>query len=119
MEKIVNELKKLVDFKDTTDIGDIVLIAAKDPQFVVFAVVTDIERDSSRKDEWWHLYFSVLSIPIQKMTWTLRTPQMSGMEIFTMDGKERFVKAVNMGGPQLKPVASITVPRPGGLKRIK
>lgn len=119
MEELLNELKKLVDFKDTTDIGDIVLIAAQDPQFVVFALVTDIERDPSRKDEWWHLHFSVLSIPIQKMTWTLRTPQMCGMEIFTMDGKERFVKAVNMGGPQLKPVESRSVPKVGGLKRIK
>jgi hypothetical protein len=44
---------------------------------------------------------------------------MCGMEIFTMDGKERFVKAVNMGGSQLKPVESGSVPRPGGLKRIK
>jgi hypothetical protein len=119
MEALVNELKKLVDFKDTTDIGDIILIAANDPQFLVFALVTDIERDPGRRDEWWHLHFSVLSIPIQKMTWTLRTPQMCGMEIFTMDGKERFVKAVNMGGSQLKPVESGSVPRPGGLKRIK
>ena len=119
MENLVNELKKLVEFKDTTDIGDIILIAAEDPQFIVFALVTDIERDPSRKDEWWHLHFSVLSLPIQKMVWTLRTPQMSGMEIFTMDGKERFVKAVNMGGPQLTPAESRPAPKPGGLKRIK
>jgi len=119
MEQLVSELKKLVDFKDTTDIGDIILIAAHDPQFLVFALVTDIERDPGRRDEWWHLHFSVLSIPIQKMTWTLRTPQMCGMEIFTMDGKERFVKAVNMGGIAAQTGRIRIGPAPGGLKRIK
>lgn len=96
MQKLVNELQQIVDFKDTTDIGDIVLIAAKEPQMLLYALVTDIERDSSRKDEWWQVHLSVLSLPIQQMTWTLRTAQMTGMEIFTMGGEERFVKAVNI-----------------------
>ncbi|WP_163336699.1 hypothetical protein [Desulfopila sp. IMCC35008] len=96
MQKLVNELHQIVDFKDTTDIGDIVLIAAKEPQMLLYALVTDIERDSSRKDEWWQVHLSVLSLPIQQMTWTLRTAQMTGMEIFTMGGEERFVKAVNI-----------------------
>ena len=95
MEKFVTELKKLLTFKDTTDIGDIVLIAAKEPQMLVYAKVTDIERDPSRKDEWWNVHLSVLSIPVQSMVWTLRTAQMTGMEIFTMGGEERFVKAVD------------------------
>lgn len=98
MEKFVSELKKLLPFKDTTDIGDIVLIAAKEPQMLVYAKVTDIERDFTRKDEWWHVHLSVLSIPLQNMVWTLRTAQMTGMEIFTMGGEERFVKAVEFQG---------------------
>lgn len=121
MYKLVTELKKLLPFKDTTDIGDIVLMVAKEPQMLSYALVTDIERDPSRKDEWWHVDFSVLAIPIQKMTWTLRTAQMTGMEIFTMGGEERFVKAVDMGGASLNPM-----PAPVGftkkestLKRIK
>lgn len=60
----------------------------------MYAKVTDIERDPSRKDEWWQVHFSVLSIPIQETIWTLRTAQMTGMEVFTMGGEERFVKAV-------------------------
>ncbi len=95
MHAFVNELKKLVPFKDTTEIGDIVLIAAKKPEMLVYARVTDIERDTSRKDEWWHVHLAMLAIPIQNMTWTLRTPQMTGMEVFTMGGEERFVKAVD------------------------
>lgn len=121
MEKLVAELKQLVAFKDNTDIGDIILIAAKKPQMLLYAVVTDIERDPSRKDEWWFLHFSVLSIPIQQMTWTLRTRQMTGMEIFTMGGEERFVKAVDLGGARLEPAVSTarSAKKEGGLKRIK
>lgn len=126
MEKFVSELKKLITFKDTTEIGDIVLIAAKEPQMLMYAKVTDIERDFSRKDEWWHVHFSVLSIPLQDMVWTLRTAQMTGLEIFTMGGEERFVKAVDfpkekVAAPEqeqpmkkLKPAGKITP-----FKRVK
>lgn len=95
MEKLIKELKGLLIFKDTTDVGDIVLIVAENPQMLVYGYVTSIEPDNTRKDEWWHVEFNILSIPPQKMTWTLRTPQMTGMEIFTMGGEERFVKAVD------------------------
>ncbi len=96
MEKLVAELKQIVPFKETTDIGDLVLIVAKEPQMLVYALVTDISRDESRKDEWWHLGLTFLTVPPQEITWTLRTAQMTGMEIFTMGGEERFVKAVNL-----------------------
>ena len=98
MEKILAELTKIVKFKDSTDIGDLVLIVAKEPQVSAFyALVTDIERDTSRKNEWWHVSLTLLSIPPQEITWTLRTPQFTGMEVFTMGGEERFVKAVDFG----------------------
>lgn len=96
MEKLVAELKQIVSFKDSTDIGDIVLIVAKEPKMLLYALVTDIIRDSSRKDEWWHLSLTFLTVPPQEVTWTLRTAQMTGMEIFTMGGEERFIKAVNL-----------------------
>lgn len=96
MEKLVAELRQIMPFKDTTDIGDIVLIASKEPQMLVYALVTDISRDTTRKAEWWHLGLTFLAIPPQEITWTLRTQQMTGMEIFTMGGEERFVKAVNL-----------------------
>ncbi len=96
MENLVKELGQLVPFKDTTDIGDLVLVAAKEPQMLVYALVTDITRDTSRKAEWWNIALTFLTVPPQETTWTLRTPQMTGMEIFTMGGEERFVKAVNI-----------------------
>jgi hypothetical protein len=98
MEKLVKELKNIINFKDSTEAGDVILIVAKQPEMLVYAYVTSIERDSSRKDEWWNIGISVLSLPPQHMTWTLRTPQMTGMEIFTMGGEERFIKALDFGG---------------------
>jgi hypothetical protein len=98
MEKIVKQLKQVVRFKDSTDIGDLVLIVVKEPQIQAsYALVTDIERDISRKDEWWHVGLTLLSIPPRDMTWTLRTAQLTGMEVFTMGGEQRFVKAVDLG----------------------
>ncbi len=96
MKNLVYQLKQIIPFKDTAEVGDVVLIAAKEPETLFYAVITNIERDPGRKDEWWILDFSLLSIPIRNMQWTLRLPQMTGVEIFTMDGKERFMKAVNL-----------------------
>ncbi len=93
MQTMVKELEQHLRFKDTTEIGDIVVVAAKEPQMLLYAHVTDIEADTTRKDEWWNVHLSVLSIPVQEMTWTLRTPQMTG-EIFTMGGEELLVKAI-------------------------
>ena len=97
MEKFITELKQIITFKNSTERGDIVLIAAKKPPMLVYALVTSIERDTTRKDEWWHVGMSLLMVPPQQITWTLRTSQMTGMEVFTMGGEQRFVKAVDFG----------------------
>jgi hypothetical protein len=104
MEQLVAELKTLIPFKDTTTVGDIVIIAAKNPQMLVYAKVSDIVRDTSRKAEWWHVTMHLLSIPLQTITWTLRTSQFSGQEIFTMGGEGRFIKAVQFDAPSLQPL---------------
>lgn len=103
MEQLVAELKKSLPFKQTTDIGDIVLIAAKHPKMLVYALVGDIVRDRSRRDEWWHVTLHVLSVPIQTLVWTLRTPQLTGQEIFTMGGEGRFIQAVNLNPSKPRP----------------
>lgn len=100
MEKLVLELKKIINFKDTTTTGDIVLLAGKNPQMLVYAQVHSIERDTSRKDEWWQVGMTVLTMPPHETVWTLRTAQMTGMEVFTMGGEERFVKAIDTENPK-------------------
>jgi hypothetical protein len=97
MDKIVKDLKKLVPFKDTTQKGDIVLIAAQNPQMLVYALVRNINRDETKRDEWWHVSMNILSLPPRDVTWTLRQEQMTGQEIFTMDGEQRFMKALDFG----------------------
>ncbi|MFH1020562.1 MAG: hypothetical protein V1782_08160 [Pseudomonadota bacterium] len=95
IEKIITDLKNIFVFKDTTQVGDIVLIVA---ERIMYALVTGIERDYVKKDEWWQVNLQLLTIPPQKVAWTLRTPQFTGQEIFTMGGEERFVKAIDFGG---------------------
>lgn len=97
MEKIVEELKSVFKFKDVTETGDIVLVVAEEPQMILYALVTGIERDLSKKDEWWQVSLQFLTLPPQKTAWTLREPQFSGQEIFMMGGKKKFVKAVDFG----------------------
>ena len=99
MEKIVEDLKNIFTFKDTTEPGDVVLIVAEQ---LLYGVVIDITRDKTKKDEWWQVTMQLLVIPPRKIVWTLRTEQMTGMEIFTMDGEKRFVKAIDFGGPKPK-----------------
>jgi hypothetical protein len=94
MEQLVAELKKNLPFKETTVVGDIVIIAAKQPQMLVYAKVGDIVRDESRKEEWWQVTLHLLGIPLQTVVWTLRTAQFTGQEIFTMGGEGRFIKAI-------------------------
>lgn len=95
MEKIIANIKKLIRFKQTTELNDIVLIVAKHPQLLVYAMVSAIARDENRQDEWWRVTFRLLTFPPQELTWILRKEQFTGREVFTMDGKERFVAAID------------------------
>ncbi len=95
MKKLIKELKNLVPFKEATEVGDIVLVVIEETEMAGYALVTAIERDRSRKDEWWEVHMELLSVPLQPLVWTLRTEQFTGQETFTMGGKGRFVQAVN------------------------
>lgn len=122
MESMLRELKRLVAFKDTTEVGDILLVAVEETASVFYALLTDIERDSHRA-EWWELTMQVLNIPPQQVIWTLREPQFTGKETFTMNGKARFVQAVSFNGPPPEPISKPPRKRPASsrthLKRIK
>ncbi|MDD5757704.1 MAG: hypothetical protein PHI06_01325 [Desulfobulbaceae bacterium] len=123
MESIVQELKKVITFKETTVIGDLLLVAAEKSKSVFYALLTDIVRDDSRPEEWWHLTLQILSVPPQEVVWTLREPQFTGKEIFTMGGDGRFIKAVNFSKPEplpekRSPHQKTAGPRPL-LKRVK
>ncbi|TBV82668.1 MAG: hypothetical protein EYX74_01580 [Desulfobulbaceae bacterium] len=99
IDKIIQDLKKIMPFKDGTREGDIVLIIADQ---LFYAIITEIVRDNSRRAEWWHVTFQLLTIPPRRVIWTLREPQFNGQEVFTMGGEKRFIKAISWsaeGGP--------------------
>ena len=108
MEQLVAELKRILPFQDTTVEGDIVIIAAKTPEMLVYAKVGAIVRDASRKEEWWQVTLHLLSIPLQTVVWTLRTPQFTGQEIFTMGGEGRFIKAVRFAETAPNPLLPVS-----------
>ena len=105
MQELVAELKKHVVFKETTGPGDLVLIAADNPRMLVYARVETIEPDTGRKDSWWHVTMQLLTVPPQLIVWTLREPQFTGREIFTMGGDQRFMQAVQLEGADVESAA--------------
>ncbi|HBI14149.1 MAG TPA: hypothetical protein DDY20_01275 [Desulfobulbaceae bacterium] len=94
LQELVTELKKHVAFKKTTAPGDLVLIAADNPRMLVYARVEAVEPDTGRKDSWWHVTMQMLTVPPQLLVWTLREPQFTGRELFTMGGDQRFMQAL-------------------------
>ena len=120
IEQTIVELKKLMPFKETTETGDIVLLLAEEKQqpALIYALVTNIERDTSRRDEWWHVSLHLLSVPPQAVVWTLRTPQFTGQESFTMGGEGRFLKALRIDRQPPAPAAPEPKAR-GGLRLVK
>ncbi len=120
LDKAIAELKKIVPFKETAEVGDILLILAEEEQqpTLIYALLTGIERDETRKDEWWHVSLQLLSVPPQPVVWTLRTSQFTGQESFTMGGKGRFIKAVQIEQQPAAPAPQENK-RKGGLRLVK
>jgi len=122
MENLIAELKTVIPLKQTTDSGDIVLIVGENPQMIFYGLVTSIERDPSKRDEWWNISLTFLTVPIQKVVWTLRTEQMTGREIFTMGGEKRFFQSVDIEkGTEMVPAKDkvLSEKKRSPLKRIK
>lgn len=121
MEKLIKELKTLFTFKETTRPGDLVLIAAEKPPMLMYALVTGISRDESKREEWWHVELQLLTFPPQKSVWTLREPQFTGQEIFTMGGEGRFVKAIDFPklGKEPPPTPTAEGKKKGALRVVK
>ena len=74
---------------------------------LLYAKVGDIIRDQTRREEWWHVTLHLLTLPIQSVVWTLRSPQFTGQEIFTMKGEWRFIQAVQLDQTPPQPVADL------------
>lgn len=96
-KEVVESIREDFNFKDVLGIGDnaIRLVEDGDNVNVMFCRVLDIVRDTSKKNEWWHVTFAVLNIPPVAMTTTLRTEQMTGQETFTIGGVNNFFAPID------------------------
>jgi hypothetical protein len=98
MEKVIEEIQFQVPLKDSTAAGDTVIFLRENEDGQIsmsFAKVMGFDPDPSKRDEWWHVRFVFLEIPLLARTIILQTPHFTGREIFTMGGRKVFIKAVN------------------------
>jgi len=97
MKDVFDELKKRMGFKAVTRPGDIILVGMQSGLFygIVHNIVPNVKRN------WFYFSFKLLIIPPVDMTWILRIPQMTG-EIFTINGEQHFVVAVDTNFYQKK-----------------
>ncbi len=99
LEQIIEELRKVIQFKESTEPGDLVLVLLENPQIAHYGKISAIERDFSKRDGMVAGDFLFVEIPPQKVVWTLRAEQFTGREIFTMGGEKRFMQAIRLGEP--------------------
>lgn len=108
MDELIQELKQLLSFKDSTTEGDIVILASAEPKMLAYAIVSAIEPDPQRKKAWWNVTMQVLTLPPSTVVWTLREPQFTGQEIFTFNGVEHFMKAIQFEDSPKRPASEDT-----------
>lgn len=98
IEKLIEELGYQIPFKETTETGDIVIMLRENDDgrvSMVYARVLGFDRDTSKRDEWWHVHFVFLEVPPLPRTIILQSPHFTGQEVFTMGGRKVFIKAIN------------------------
>lgn len=98
MEKLVEELQLSIPFKDDTVEGDVVMMLREGEDSLVtvtYARVMGFERDTTKRDEWWHVQFLFLEAVPSLRPIILQTPHFTGGEVFTMGGRKVFIKALN------------------------
>ena len=93
-EKNMNILKKNMYIKDDTNEKDLIILAM--PDMILYGFVHEIIRDQAVKTgTWWHVTFTILSVPLLTTTLIMRTEQMTGQETFTVNGEDRFFAALD------------------------
>jgi hypothetical protein len=99
LEKLVEEIRLQVPFKEETEIGDIVAIISEidiRKSTLSYARVMSFQRNLAKRDEWWLVGLVFLDLPLNYRTYILQSPQFTGREIFTINGKKTFIKAINL-----------------------
>ncbi|MDR1110028.1 MAG: hypothetical protein LBP92_04860 [Deltaproteobacteria bacterium] len=125
IEKIVEELRLKVPFKEGTQAGDVILIVRENEAGlveIVFARVIGYAPEIRHRQEWWHVDLVLLSIPLGYATFVVNADQLSGKEIFTIKGRKVFIKAVDTESPIRETFAEEEEeppPQRGGLRLVR
>jgi hypothetical protein len=101
MEEAIEKFKAAIPFKETTDVGDLVLMVNEpleedESLQAAYAKVVDFVRDESKRDEWWYVHLVFLAVPPQPTVLILQKHHFTGQEVFTIGGKKVFIKAVDV-----------------------
>ena len=91
-EEAVDELKELLLFKNETKTGDIVFILIEEMGGGMWGLVKNI-TPVKNGDKELKVSISILNVPILNQIWPINKNQLCG-EIYTVDGKKRFIKAL-------------------------
>jgi hypothetical protein len=98
-DKLVDDFKAKLAFKDDTAEGDVIAIVKEiTPRQTAadYAQVVEFTADPTKKAEWWHVRLLFLNFPVVNVVFTLQAPHFTGSEIFTMGGKKVFIKALDL-----------------------
>ena len=94
-EKNIMNLKKNILIKDDTNERDLIIFVM--PDMILYGYVHEIIRDQAVKTgTWWHVTFTILTVPLMTTTLIMRTEQMTGQESFTINDEFRFFSAVEV-----------------------
>jgi hypothetical protein len=118
IEKIVDELSNQVPFKSQTELGDVVLVVTQQTDgscSIAFAQIGDFKSEIVGRTEWWHVTMTFLTLPLSCCTFIVKEEHLNGREIFSSQGRQIFIKAVNTEqylklhlNPQTSPAPHIT-----------
>ncbi|MDR1164888.1 MAG: hypothetical protein LBO66_03280 [Deltaproteobacteria bacterium] len=98
IEKLVGALSQFFSFKESTSVGDILLILSEtrpETTLAEYALVREFVRDETKRDPWWHVHMTRLNFPASPAIVTLQESHFTGQEIFTINKLKVFIKALD------------------------
>lgn len=93
IDDVINKIKKLCRVKSSTEIGDVVLIYSEEKNLVEFGKVFNITPDP--KKDWYTVSIIFFQLPFERKIWLLKKEYFNGSIPFTMDGKFKFIGAID------------------------
>lgn len=94
MQREIQELRRIFNFKTTTKIGDVVVIFSKKNNSISFAIVKDMVEDPQLKNMW-DVFLFFLQVPPREDMWKLHTKNLEGQETFILGGYGMFISALD------------------------